>query len=220
LWLIAGLGNPGPRYAGTRHNAGFMVVGELSRRWGIPLRTGGGPEQLGRGRRGEEEVILLEPLSFMNRSGPVVARRAVSERVPLDRLLVVVDDLQLPLGTLRLRPDGSSGGHNGLTSIIESLASPLGASLLPTTGGDVPAFEAPPDAQNRRGRGEGFPRLRVGIGRPPAGPGAKEEVVDYVLAPFLADERDLLAEVLAAAAGLVERAVDGGHATSVTVNLA
>jgi peptidyl-tRNA hydrolase, PTH1 family len=214
LWLIAGLGNPGTRYAGTRHNAGFMVVGELSRKWGIPLRTGAGPEQIGRGRRGEEEVTLLEPLSFMNRSGPVVARRAAAERAPIDRLLVVVDDLQLPLGTLRLRPCGSSGGHNGLASIIESLASPLGAPLFPP-----PAEPLSEGAPEERARGEGFPRLRVGIGRPPAGPGGKDEVVDYVLAPFLADERDLLAEVLASAADLVEKAVDGGRVTSVTVNL-
>ncbi len=185
MWLIAGLGNPGPRYANTRHNAGFMVAGELSRRWGMPLRAAAGPEQVGRGRRGDEDVVLLTPLSYMNRSGPVVARRALAEHVPPERVLAVVDDLELPLGKLRLRPRGSSGGHNGLSSLIAAL-----------------------------GTGE-FPRLRVGIGRP----AGKDEVTDYVLAPFLADERTLLREVLAAAAALVESAVDSGGIASRTVNL-
>jgi PTH1 family peptidyl-tRNA hydrolase len=201
LWLIAGLGNPGPRYEDTRHNAGFLVLGEISRRWGIPLRAGAGCERMGRGRRGEEEVVLLTPLSYMNRCGPVVARRALAEGAVPERVLAVVDDIELPLGRLRLRPHGSSGGHNGLASLIASL------------GGAFPL--APEDEPDGRHPGERFPRLRVGIGRPEG----KDEVVDYVLAPFLEDERALLREVLAAAAGLVEEVVDGGKASSVTIDL-
>ncbi len=191
MWLVAGLGNPGSRYAGTRHNAGFMVVGELSRRWGVPLRPGVGPEELGRGRVGEsgEEVLLLRPLSFMNRVGPVVARRAAAEAVPPENLLVIVDDIELPLGTIRFRPRGSSGGHNGLRSLIAALQT------------------------------EGFPRLRVGIGRPPREGESGEDVVDHVLSTFEAEERPLLAKALAAAAGLAEKTVTTGGSSPVTVTL-
>ena len=118
LFLIAGLGNPGPEYARSRHNAGFMVVERLAERWQVALR----PERsfnarLGRFTRGGRSGWLCQPLTYMNASGQAVAPVARFYRVPPERLLVIVDDADLPLGAVRLRPAGSSGGHHGLESI-------------------------------------------------------------------------------------------------------
>lgn len=134
-WLIVGLGNPGTRYAQTRHNIGFMVVDRLLR--DLPAGTHRRrfdaeiAETAADGRR----IVLVKPQTFMNRSGNAVQQVIRWYHVPLDRVLVIYDDLDLPFGQLRLRPDGSSGGHNGLESIIAQLG---------TTG---------------------FPRLRIGITR-------------------------------------------------------
>ncbi len=134
-WMIAGLGNPGRKYERTRHNIGFMVVDALER-----ALTGSS-----RLRRFDAEIfertvdggrmVLVKPQTFMNASGNAVGAAARWYRVPLDQLLIVYDDLDLPFGQLRLRPSGSSGGHNGMKSIIDRLGS------------------------------EQFPRLRLGIGR-------------------------------------------------------
>ncbi len=117
--MVVGLGNPGPQYARTRHNAGFMVVDALAARWGIGPRDWHkkGPARLAleRGRN----VLLAEPQSYMNVSGPPTQGLAAFYKVPPERMLVVVDELDLPLGTLRMRADGSAGGHNGLKSLIE-----------------------------------------------------------------------------------------------------
>ena len=146
--LVVGLGNPGSRYAGTRHNAGFMVVDELARRWGIGPRDwhkkGEALYALGR----EHNAILAKPQSYMNLSGRPVLSLATFYKVPPERILIVVDDLDLPFGTLRMRASGSSGGHNGLKSLIEVL-------------------------------GQGFPRLRIGIGR-----GHDPDAIDRVLGDF------------------------------------
>ncbi|MFS8906561.1 aminoacyl-tRNA hydrolase [Synechococcus sp. O70.2] len=137
LQLIVGLGNPGPQYANTRHNCGFMVVDQLAERWGIPLAL----EKQFQGSYGEGFALggkrrLLKPATYMNRSGEAV--RAVLDWYKLDprSVLVVYDDVDLPLGRLRLRGSGSAGGHNGMKSVIQHLGS------------------------------EAFPRLRLGVGRP------------------------------------------------------
>ena len=122
--LIVGLGNPGAEYARTRHNAGFLVAERLAERW----RAGWGYEKKFNARlavaaRGERRVLLCEPLTYMNSSGEAVGAVVGFYRVPLARLLVVVDDADLPLGELRLRPGGSSGGHHGLESIEQHLGS-------------------------------------------------------------------------------------------------
>jgi PTH1 family peptidyl-tRNA hydrolase len=137
LQLIVGLGNPGPQYANTRHNCGFMVVDQLAERWGIPLAL----EKQFQGSYGEGFALggkrrLLKPATYMNRSGEAV--RAVLDWYKLDprSVLVVYDDADLPLGRLRLRGSGSAGGHNGMKSVIQHLGS------------------------------EAFPRLRLGVGRP------------------------------------------------------
>lgn len=136
LHLIVGLGNPGPEYAQTRHNAGFLVVQELARRgqatWSAEKKWKADCATL---QIGDKSVILCCPRTFMNASGEAVAAVAGFRQVGLPALLVVVDDADLQLGQLRLRPGGSSGGHHGLLSIEEHLGS------------------------------QEFARLRVGIGR-------------------------------------------------------
>jgi len=130
---IFGLGNPGPRYALTRHNVGFMVVDTLGARLGFRFRTFADREVARRQFSGDE-LVLVKPLLFMNESGIVVRKQL--ERRP-DQMLVVCDDMALPFGRLRLRPAGSDGGHNGLGSII----SHLGRSGFPRLriGIDAPA---------------------------------------------------------------------------------
>src|SRR5688572_17516961 len=138
--LVIGLGNPGEEHAGTRHNVGFEVVDIVARRNCAPLavdrRLGA---RVAKGVVGGAEALLVEPLSFMNLSGPVVARIVKEREVALSDLLVVVDDYHLPVAELRFREKGSSGGHNGLKSLIAALAT------------------------------DAFPRLRIGIGEAPPG---------------------------------------------------
>ncbi len=168
VWLVVGLGNPGRRYQGTRHNAGFMVVDRLQER--LPGGTGRSrfQSEIRETHFDGQRVVLARPQTFMNESGVAVAELTRWYKVPRDRLLVVYDDLDLPFGTIRLRADGSDGGHNGVASVIHHL------------------------------RSSSFPRLRVGISRPMAGP-----TVPYVLAPFSADEKRHLGDVLDLAADAV-----------------
>ena len=136
--VVVGLGNPGEEYDGTRHNAGFEVVDRLAARHGVSLRRDRTLNAIsGRGRIGKDEVLLVEPLSFMNLSGAVVHRaleRAAGPEGEKPELMVICDDYHLPLGTLRMRASGSAGGHNGLTDIEAALGT------------------------------RAYPRLRVGIG--------------------------------------------------------
>lgn len=164
--LVVGLGNPGSRYAGTRHNAGFMVVDELARRWGIGPRDWHKKGEAQYAIDRAHNAILVKPQSYMNLSGRPVQSIATFYKVPPERILVVVDDLDLPFGTLRMRASGSSGGHNGLKSLIEVF-------------------------------GQGFPRLRIGIGR-----GHDPDAIDRVLGDFSETE---LKEV----PSIVERAATG-----------
>ena len=127
--LVAGLGNPGSRYEKTRHNVGFRVIDELARRWGIgPFRQQfSGLAAAGRFR--DEKVLLVKPMTFMNRSGQSVREALTFHKLEPADLLVVVDDMALPLGRVRLRPQGSAGGHNGLTDIIQQLGTDAFARL-------------------------------------------------------------------------------------------
>jgi len=180
LQLVVGLGNPGSEYEATRHNVGFRVVERLAARCGIALRREKRLRgRIGVGRVAGVEAALLEPETWMNRSGEAVA--AAIEMHPLDpasELLVVYDDLDLPFGRLRLRPGGGAGGHNGLADIGERLAR------------------------------SDFPRLRFGIGRPPAG----VDPIDHVLAPWSADESAALDVRLDAACDAIELALTEGVA--------
>lgn len=116
--MVVGLGNPGSKYARTRHNAGFIVVDALADRWGLRdwQKKGEARYALDRGKR----VLLVEPQSFMNLSGGPTLGLSTFYKIPPSRMLVVVDELDLPFGTLRMRAQGSSGGHNGLKSLIEA----------------------------------------------------------------------------------------------------
>lgn len=132
--LIVGLGNPGPQYAGTRHNIGFDVVDELASRWGVSLAGERFHGWFGLGSARGDRVALLKPTTYMNRSGQAVLAAGRFYKLELSDLLIVVDDLALPVGRIRVRGSGSAGSHNGLQDIIDRLGN------------------------------DGFARLRVGIG--------------------------------------------------------
>ncbi len=117
--IIIGLGNPGLRYRNTRHNVGFFVIRTLAKRHGINIRKKGFGGRRGTGRIGGREVMLFEPLTYMNLSGEAVKAVCSSRLGDREDLLVISDDVNLPLGSIRLRQKGSAGGHNGLQSIID-----------------------------------------------------------------------------------------------------
>ena len=122
MFLMVGLGNPGAEYAKTRHNAGFLLVEKLAERWKANWTLEKKfNARVARADRSEGRVLLCEPQTFMNSSGESVAPLAQFFRVPLSRLLVAVDDADIPFGEIRLRPGGSSGGHHGLESIEQHL---------------------------------------------------------------------------------------------------
>ncbi len=136
-YLIAGLGNIGPEYANTRHNIGFMVVDRLAEKRETvfaPARYGDMAAFRHKGR----SFFLLKPSTFMNRSGRPVLYWMNKEKIPVENLLVVTDDVALPLGTLRLRPKGGPGGHNGLSDIIDYLGTNHFARLRFGIGDDYP----------------------------------------------------------------------------------
>ena len=167
--LIVGLGNPGRKYAGNRHNVGFQCLDCLAEAWDLSFSWRKHKALLAQGEIAGLKVVLAKPLTFMNLSGDAVERIARFYKVPPESILVIYDDLDLPLGRIRLRPEGGSGGHKGMKSIIEH----LGAN--------------------------GFPRLRVGIGRPTQG-----DPVDYVLDDFTLDERITIDVVYEKAVSAVE----------------
>jgi peptidyl-tRNA hydrolase, PTH1 family len=122
MWLIVGLGNPGPKYEWTRHNCGFMVIDELARRAGKGVKAPECQALTARATIGGEEVLLAKPQTFMNLSGVAVATLVKKyEVMESSSILVISDELALPFGKIRIRPRGSAGGHNGLKSIIEKL---------------------------------------------------------------------------------------------------
>lgn len=121
--LIVGLGNPGKEYAGTRHNVGFAVMDLLGRRWGIELFSEKFHAWFGAGSIAEERVVLLKPTTYMNRSGRAVQSAGKFYQLELADLLVVSDDVALEPGRLRVRKQGSAGGHNGLADIIQRIGS-------------------------------------------------------------------------------------------------
>ena len=136
VFLIVGLGNPGRDYARTRHNAGFLLLDRLADAWRVEWAARRKfNARVARADRGDRRIFLCEPETYMNESGEAVSALMKFYKVPLPHLLVAVDDADLPLGTLRLRPEGSSGGHHGL----ESVERPLGTRA--------------------------YARLRIGIGR-------------------------------------------------------
>lgn len=127
MWLVVGLGNPGSEYAGTRHNAGFMVVQRLGQRWNLKFDRRACSSRLAETRRGRTKIILALPQTFMNQSGLAVQSLLSTYKVKPENLLIIYDDLDLPLGEIRIRPQGSPGSHKGMKSIVET----LGTTLFP-----------------------------------------------------------------------------------------
>jgi PTH1 family peptidyl-tRNA hydrolase len=168
--LIVGLGNPGKEYASHRHNVGCMVIQRLARAHSIRLDRRQRRVRLGQGTIAGRSAVLAMPLTFMNLSGQAVRPLVRRYGIPPTGMLVVYDDLDLPLGWLRLRPEGGSGGHKGMQSLIEHLGT------------------------------RQFPRLRLGIDRPPG----RMDPADYVLTPFRSDQQALVDDVLDRAVAAVE----------------
>jgi peptidyl-tRNA hydrolase, PTH1 family len=127
--LIVGLGNPDPEYQWTPHNLGFMVVDELANRNGIRVERPEGKALVGRGKIAAEEVLLAKPQTYMNLSGISVRELLAKYELDVDVLLVMWDEVQLPLGTIRIHPDGSAGSHNGAKSVISAVGTQQFARL-------------------------------------------------------------------------------------------
>lgn len=168
--LIVGLGNPGRTYAHNRHNIGFMCLRHFARTQGIRLDKKQGQARTGTGKVSGSEVIVARPQTHMNLSGQAVSRLVNRFKISPDDLFVIHDDLDLPPGRIRLRRGGSSGGHNGIDSIITHLGS------------------------------ADFIRIRVGIGRPPLVEGSarnkEAEIIDYVLSDFTSEELKTMNKVI------------------------
>ena len=142
FWLIAGLGNPGSKYEGTRHNMGFMTADILAERWSVAFSDHKGLAMLGKGAMNLQgrnvKFFLAKPLTYMNLSGKAVSYWMQAEKIPLENVFVIVDDIALPFGTIRIRAKGSDGGHNGLKNIAELLGTNAYARLRFGIGGDFP----------------------------------------------------------------------------------
>jgi len=170
MHLVVGLGNPGRRYAGTRHNIGWRVVEKVAERHRGAHFIEEGWAETARVAMAGKTVLLAKPETYVNLSGTAVADLRKRHRVPPGQILVMYDDLDLPVGQLRLRMKGGHGGHNGMRSVIEALGTPE------------------------------FPRLRIGIGRPPEG----VDPAEHVLTRFTEEEARLMEEVVDRAADAVE----------------
>ena len=175
---VVGLGNPGPEYRNTRHNVGQRVVDALARR--VHARFGrDGAHAVAHGRWQGETLHLIKPGSFMNVTGPPMARLARKLHLGPADLVIVFDELDLPLGTVRVRLTGSAGGHNGVRSLIEAFGT------------------------------DALRRVKIGIGRPGRPGEDRDQVTDHVLSPFYPEEHDAIAaacdEAVDRALKLVER---------------
>jgi PTH1 family peptidyl-tRNA hydrolase len=167
IFLIAGLGNPGSKYDNTRHNVGFDAIDYLSAKLNVKLSRIGFKGVYGEGEIDGTRTILLKPQTFMNLSGESIREIVAWYKIPVEKVLVIYDDIDLEPGKIRVRPKGSSGTHNGMKSIIYQLQS------------------------------DGFPRIRIGIGRAPE----KWDLADYVLSKFSKEDREVIN-------GSIEKAVD------------
>ncbi|MEE9614595.1 MAG: aminoacyl-tRNA hydrolase [Thermodesulfobacteriota bacterium] len=189
MFAVLGLGNPGSRYAGTRHNVGVMVVERLAARHAVSFKArrkwwgwgggrggkGSGACTIGEGSISGRDIVLAKPTTFMNLSGEAALELAENFSLAPERIIVVCDDCDLPLGKVRIRKGGGSGGHRGLDSIIAQLGT------------------------------NAFPRIRLGVGKPDEGATA-----EHVLGPFAADEEEALEDMLENAASAVELFLDKG----------
>lgn len=166
ICLIIGLGNPGIKYENTRHNVGFDTIDYLSKKYSIRLSRIGFKAVYGEGDIEGTRTILLKPQTFMNLSGESVRDIVAWYKIPLQRVIIIYDDIDLEPGKIRVRPKGSSGTHNGMKSVIYQL------------------------------QAEEFPRIRIGIGRPPE----KWDLADYVLSKFSKQDKEIIDESIEKAA--------------------
>ncbi len=176
-WLIVGLGNPGQQYAGTRHNCGFRAIDILAGDLGCKIDKGRFQGLYGQASVNGTKVYLLKPQTYMNLSGKSVAQISKYFHIPPQKIIVLFDDISLPPGRLRIRPDGSAGGHNGIKSIITELGS------------------------------QDFPRVKIGVG---AKPHDQQDLADWVLSNFSAQEEKDLAFALQNAADAARCIIDKG----------
>jgi len=174
--LIVGLGNPGKTYAHNRHNAGFQCLNYFARLHSIRFDRRQCRAKVGLAEVRDDKLLLAKPGTFVNLSGNSVAGLVHKHKIPLSNLLVIYDDLDLPLGKIRLRQSGGSGGHKGMNSIISALGS------------------------------EDFPRIRVGIGRPQAEEQSMSEdaIVNYVLSDFSPQEEATIKPVIVKVAEAID----------------
>lgn len=182
-YLIVGLGNPGREFRGNRHNVGFMVLDKMAARLGTSFSKVKMNAMMTAVRHGEERLILIKPQTYMNLSGQAVSSYMRFYKLPRENLLVVYDDVDLPIETLRLKPDGGDAGQKGVRSIIQQLGS------------------------------REFPRLRVGIGRPPG----SMPVSAYVLQDFSKSEKELLPFILDQSTSAALHFIDHGLNAAMTL---
>lgn len=161
-FLIAGLGNPGRQYKASRHNIGFMLVDRLAAKLDISFSRVESRSLVCKTKYEDRSIILAKPQTFMNLSGQAVGALIKFYKIPLENLMIAYDDVDLPFGTLRIRPSGGSAGQKGVISIIDRLGT------------------------------KDFPRLRLGLGRPPG----RMQAASYVLRDFSQEEMDFLPGIL------------------------
>ena len=181
--LIAGLGNPGRDYARNRHNMGFQLIDFVSKKYSIKINQRQCQSETGIGEICDEKVLLAKPRTFVNNSGIAVAGLLQKHRINIGDLVVVCDDLDLPLGKLRIRNGGSAGGHKGIKSIISSTGT------------------------------QDFVRIKIGIGRPDKGRdkrASEDEIVEYVLSNFSAEEHAIIKETIARVSEAIELIIKEG----------
>ena len=187
-YIVAGLGNPGEKYASTRHNAGFLALDYISRKYGFKINTvkckalcarytiknvgDGAPDiPLTDNIEIKTDVLFMKPQTYMNNSGEAVSEAARFYKIPPENILVISDDINLPVGKLRIKKSGSDGGQKGLRSIINHLSN------------------------------ENFPRIKIGVGEKPH---PDYELIDWVLAKFTKEDEKIMAEAFAKVYGCVD----------------
>ncbi len=221
--IALGIGNPGPEYASTRHNVGFMVLDLLAERLALSFARleRSGPDgskrfsgkvkaQVCEGRRKGKQFLLVKPQTYVNLSGDVAAPLLRHAKRTPDSLFVIVDDLNLPLGRIRIRPAGSAGGHNGLKSVQQMLQTDAYPRLRLGIGPPAPSGNA--DGEGTEGRSNAQHSNAV----PPreAQVLRGREWPDFVLAPFLPEEREVLSRVLMQATDCAQAWLDGADLQS------
>ncbi|MFU0567858.1 aminoacyl-tRNA hydrolase [Gardnerella vaginalis] len=184
FWLIVGLGNPGSKYEGTRHNMGFMVADVLSERWSISFSDHNGLSKLGKGVMNLDgksaKFFLAKPLTFMNDSGAAVSSISSYYQIETDHIVIIHDDMDLDFGRIKVKSGGSAGGHNGIRSIDRSLGTPQ------------------------------YARVRMGVGHAQRGAHAHDNTVNWVLGGFAGAQKSELPNFLADGADAVESVIFRG----------